>query len=125
MEFLKSRYSRINRKRERRMPIDINEENLKHGLLGLVVTIVEIIRDALRHQALRRMEGGTLTDEEIERLGVALEEIDMAIEQIKKEQGVSETVKSIRDGLDDIVDDLLDKMVNPQRWEHDGMEGQV
>lgn len=107
------------------MPIDINEENLKHGLLGLVVAIIEIVRDALRHQALSRMEGGTLIDEEIERLGVALEEIDMAIEQIKKEQGVSETVKSIRDGLDDIVDDFLDKMVNPQRWEHDGIKGQV
>lgn len=107
------------------MPIDINEENLKHGLLGLVVAIVEIIRDALRHQALRRMESGTLTDEEVERLGVAIEEIDVAIEQIKKEQGVSETVKSIKDGLDDMVNDLLEKMVNPQRWVNNGRGGQV
>jgi len=98
------------------MPIDINEDNLKHGLLGLVIAIVEIIRDALKHQALRRMEGGSLNDEEVERLGSALEEIDIAIDHMKEEQGISETVKSVRDGLDDLVDDVLDQMVNPERW---------
>jgi len=98
------------------MPIDIDEDNLKHGLLGLVIAIVEIIRDALKHQALRRMEGGSLNDEEIERLGRALEEIDIAIDQLKKEQGITETVKNVRDGLDDLVDDVLDQMVNPERW---------
>lgn len=98
------------------MPIDINEDNLKHGLLGLVIAIVEIIRDALKQQALRRMEGGSLNDEEIERLGRALEEIDIAIDQLKEEQGITETVKNVRDGLDDLVDDVLDQMVNPERW---------
>lgn len=98
------------------MPIDINEDNLKHGLLGLVIAIVEIIRDALKHQALRRMEGGSLNDEEIERLGRALEEIDIAIDQLKEEQGITETVENVRDGLDDLVDDVLDQIVNPERW---------
>ncbi len=98
------------------MPIDINEDNLKHGLLGLVIALVEIIRDALKHQSLRRMEGGSLNDDEIERLGSALEEIDIAIDHLKEEQGISETVKSVRDGLDDLVDDVLDQMVNPERW---------
>lgn len=101
------------------MPIDIDEDNLKHGLLGLVVAIVEIIRDALKHQALRRMEGGSLKDEEIERLGMALEDIDIAIEQMKEEQGIDDTVKSVRDGLDDIVDDVLNQMVNPERWDEE------
>jgi len=98
------------------MPIDINEDNLKHGLLGLVIAIVEIIRDALKHQALRRMEGGSLNDEEIERLGRALEEIDIALDQLKEEQGIAGTVKNVRDGLDNLVDDVLDQMVNPERW---------
>ena len=98
------------------MPININEDNLKHGLLGLVIALVEIIRDALKHQALRRMEGGSLSDEEIERLGTALEEIDIAIDQMKKEQGISETVKSVRDGLDGLVNDVLDQIVNPAKW---------
>lgn len=101
------------------MPIDINEDNLKHGLLGLVIALVEIIRDALKHQALRRMEGGSLRDEEIERLGTALEEIDIAIDQMKKEQGISETVKSVRDGLDGLVDDVLDQIVNPAKWKEE------
>jgi len=98
------------------MTIDIHEDNLKHGLLGLVIALVEIIRDALKHQALRRMEGGSLNDEELERLGSALEEIDIAIDHLKEEQGISETVKSVRDGLDDLVDDVLGQMVNPERW---------
>lgn len=104
------------------MPIDINEDNLKHGLLGLVIAIVEVIRDALKHQALRRMEGGTLTDEEVERLGRALEEIDIAIDQMKEEQGVTDTVKQVRDGLDDLVDDVLDQIINPKRWEEASKE---
>jgi len=95
------------------MPIDIDEKNLKHGVLGLVIALVEIIKDALRLQALKRMEGGSLTEEEVDRLGRALMDLDTAIEEIKKEQGISESVKSVRDGLDNIVDELLDKMINP------------
>jgi len=98
------------------VPIDINEDNLKHGVLGLVIALVEIIRDALKLQAVKRMEGGSLTKNEIERLGEALQDLDIAIEEIKKEQGVTESVKSVRDGLDNIVDEVLDKMINPEKW---------
>ncbi len=83
----------------------------------MVVALVEIIKDALRLQALRRMEGGSLTEEEIDRLGRALMDLDNAIEEMKKEQGITESVKSVRDGLDDIVDDVLNKMINPEKWE--------
>jgi len=65
---------------------------------------------------MKRMEGGSLTDEEVERLGEALMELDSAIEGIKEEQGIVEAVKSVRDGLDEIVDDVLDRMINPQKW---------
>jgi len=98
------------------VPIDIDENNLKHGVLGLVIALVEIIKDALNLQAMKRMEGGSLSEEELERLGAALMDLDAAIEEIKKEQGVTESVKSVRDGLDSIVDDVIDKMINPQRW---------
>ena len=99
------------------MVVDIDEKSLKHGVLGLVIAIVEIIRDALKLQAIRRMEGGSLTEEEMDRLGEALLELDTAIEGIKQEQGIVESVKSVRDGLDQIVDDVLDRMINPERWE--------
>jgi len=104
------------------MPIDIDEDNLKHGVLGLVLALVEIIRDALKLQAFKRMEGGSLTEEEVERLGEALVDLDTAIEAIKEEQGVTEAVQSVRDGLDSIVDDVIDKIVNPERWREE-MEG--
>ena len=97
------------------MAIEIDEGNLKQGVLGLVVTLVEIIRDALQHQAMRRMEGGSLTDAEIERLGEALLELDIAIEQIKEDMGINETVRSVRDGLDGLVDDMIDTFINPDK----------
>jgi len=98
------------------MVVNIDEKSLKHGVLGLVIALVEIIRDALNLQAIKRMEGGSLTEEEMERLGQALMELDAAIEEIKQEQGIVESVKSVRDGLDEVVDDVLDRMINPEKW---------
>jgi hypothetical protein len=96
--------------------LKIDEDNLKHGVLGLVMAIVEVIRDALQIQALKRMESGMLSEEEMNRVGEALMELDIAIEEIKKEQGITESVKGVRDGLDEVVDDVLDRMINPERW---------
>jgi len=98
------------------MAIDINEDNLKHGVLGLVIALVEVIRDVLRIQAFKRMESGILTEEECERLGQALMDLDIALEQIKEEQGITESVQAVRDGLDEIVDDVIDRIANPERW---------
>ena len=98
------------------MVLDIDEKSLKHGVLGLVIALVEVIRDALNLQAMKRMEGGSLTEEEMERLGQALMDLDIAIEEIKREQGIVESVRSVRDGLDEMVDDVLDRMINPERW---------
>ena len=106
------------------MPINIDEDNLKHGVLGLVIALVEIIKDTLKLQAMKRMEGGSLSEEEMERLGEALMDLDVAIEEMKKEQGVTESVKSVRDGLDNIVDDVLDKMINTDRWAKEMEKGE-
>jgi hypothetical protein len=94
----------------------VDETRLKHGVLALVLALVEVIRDALRLQALRRMESGVLTGEECERLGMALMELDVALEEIEREQGITESVRSVREGLDDIVDGVVDRIVNPERW---------
>lgn len=99
------------------MVIDIKEGDLKQGVLGLVLALVEVIRDALRIQAVRRMESGILTDEECERLGQALMDLDVALEEIKEEQGITESVQAVRDGLDEIVDGVIDRIVNPERWQ--------
>ncbi len=101
------------------MALDINEDNLKHGLLGLVMALVEIIRDSLKHQARERIKSKILSEAEIERLGRALMELDKAIENIKEEQGITESVKGVRDGLDEIVDSVIDRIINPERWEEE------
>jgi hypothetical protein len=98
------------------MTIDIDEKNIGHGVLGLAMALVEVINEALKIQALKRMESGTLNDEECERLGKALMDLDIAIEEIKEKQGITESVRKVRDGLDDIVDEVLDELVNPERW---------
>ena len=106
------------------MTIKIDEGNLKQGVLGLVIALVEIIQDALVHQAFRRMDGGSLTEEEMERLGAALMDLDEAIEQIKQENGIAEAVRSVRDGLDGVVDDVLDNFLNPDKWLISAKEGE-
>jgi len=102
--------------------IAVDERNLKQGVLGLVMAVVEVIRDVLRIEALKRMESGRLTEEECERLGEALMDLDTALEEIKREQGIAESVQAVRDGLDKIVDDVIDKIVNPERWQEEAEE---
>jgi hypothetical protein len=105
------------------MAIDIREDNLKHGVLGLVLALVEIIRDALKIQAFKRIESGILSEEECERLGQALMDLDIALEEIKEEQGITESVQAVRDGLDDIVDGVIDRIANPERWQEETKVG--
>jgi hypothetical protein len=102
-----------------KLPIQIDEDNLKQGLLGLVVALVELIEDVLSMQALRRMESGRLTDQEINRLGEALIDLSEAMEQIKIDNGLEKVVRDVRWSLDDLVDDVLDRLVNPERWADD------
>ena len=99
------------------MIVDLDEKDLKNGILGLVVALVEIIKETLRLQALRRMESGSLTEAEVERLGNALMELDAAIEKIKLEMGIAESVKAVRDGLDGAVQAVVDTILNPWRLE--------
>ncbi|MBI5236701.1 MAG: gas vesicle protein K [Deltaproteobacteria bacterium] len=89
------------------MAINIDGEDLKQGVMGLVIAVVEILKDALKHQAVRRMEGGTLSAEEIERLGAALMGIDRAVDEIKEEYGVKEAVSAVRKGLDQALNDVF------------------
>ncbi|MFH5821024.1 gas vesicle protein GvpK [Georgenia sp. AZ-5] len=98
------------------MTLKIDEQSLKNGVLTLVITLVEVIEEALESQAIRRLEGGELTEEEQERLGQALLELDEALDQIKRDHGLTTSVADLRRGLDDVVDEVVDKLVNPARW---------
>lgn len=94
------------------MGIQVDERNLKQGLLALVVALVEVIQEALEAQALRRMEGGELLEEEVERLGTGLRDLDDALEQIKMDHELQGAVEDLRRGLDDVVE----RLINPARW---------
>lgn len=99
------------------MIVDLKEGDLRSGVLGLVVALVEIIKEVLRLQALRRMEAGSLTSDEIERLGQGLLELDEAIERIKVDIGVTESVRAVRESLDRAVADVVASMTGPSRRE--------
>ena len=62
----------------RRLAID--GEKVRNGLAQLVLTLVKLLHELLERQAIQRMDSGTLTDEEVERLGFTLmrqaEELD-------------------------------------------------
>ncbi len=96
--------------------VEIDEKNLKNGLLGLVVGLVEIIQEVLEREAIRRMESGRLSEEEIERLGTALIDLKTTLNRIKEENDISDIVGKFRKGLDDIADEAIDTLINPNRW---------
>ncbi len=87
--------------------IELGEGDLKTNLLGLVVALIEIIKDILNLQAIKRIEKGKLNDEEIERLGNALLNLERVIDEIKEEYAIKEAVKSVRRELDNSVEDIL------------------
>jgi hypothetical protein len=70
--------------------IKLNPENVRNGLAQLVLTLVELIRELLERQALRRIEAGSLTEEEIERLGQTFCKLSEEIERLKKYFGLSD-----------------------------------
>lgn len=70
--------------------IDIDPDDVERGLAGLVLGVVELLRQVLERQAVRRMEGGTLTDDEIERVGLALMRLERKVRELAEHFGLTE-----------------------------------
>lgn len=64
-------------------------EDVQRSVLKLVLTLVELVRQLLERQAIRRMEGGTLTDAEIESVGLALMKLQETILDLAKQFDIS------------------------------------
>ncbi|MFF5259710.1 gas vesicle protein K [Actinomadura viridis] len=58
-------------------------ETVERDLVKLVLTLVELVRQLMERQALRRAEGGDLSEEQIERLGLALMRLEEAMTRLK------------------------------------------
>jgi hypothetical protein len=65
--------------------LDADPERAEKGLAQLVLTVVELLRQLMERQALRRIEGGGLDDEQIERLGLALMRLEQRMDELKAE----------------------------------------
>ena len=70
--------------------IDADPEKVERGLAQLVLTLIELLRQLMERQALRRMEQGTLSDEEIERLGQTFMRLGERMEELKAEFGLED-----------------------------------
>jgi hypothetical protein len=70
--------------------LSLDEGKLKNGLGQLVLTLVKLLHELLEKQAIRRMESGSLNDDEMERLGMALMRQAEEIDRLRGEFGLSE-----------------------------------
>ena len=68
--------------------IAADADSVENGLAKLVMSIIELVRRLLERQALRRMDNGNLSDEEIERLGNALMKLEEKMLEMKKVFGL-------------------------------------
>ena len=68
--------------------VDVDPDGVEQGLAKLVLALVEFLRQLLERQAVRRMEGGTLSDEEVERMGLALMRLEEKVHQIARSFGL-------------------------------------
>ena len=63
--------------------INADPERVEQGLARLVLTVIELLREVLEHQAVRRMDGGTLSEEQVEQLGLALLKLNHRMDELK------------------------------------------
>nr|WP_246298596.1 gas vesicle protein K [Nocardioides panaciterrulae] len=69
--------------------LETDAEGVERDLFKLVLTIVELVRQLMEKQALRRVEEGDLTDEQIEGLGTGLMHLEQAMEDLKSRFGLT------------------------------------
>ena len=68
--------------------INVDPQSIEQGLAKLVLTLIEFIRRLLEKQAVRRMEGGDLSPQQIEDLGLALMKLEAKLEELKTQFGL-------------------------------------
>jgi hypothetical protein len=69
--------------------IDTDPESVERGLAGLVLTIIELLRQLMERQALRRVDSGDLDDEQVERIGRTLMALEQRMAELRDHFGLS------------------------------------
>jgi predicted nuclease with TOPRIM domain len=64
--------------------LNADPERVERGLAQLVLAVVDLLRELMERQALRRMEAGSLDEEEVERLGTAFMKLEERMEELKE-----------------------------------------
>jgi hypothetical protein len=72
----------------RRHRIDADPESVERGLVTLVLTIVELLRQLMERQALRRVDDGTLTDDQVEKIGWTLMSLEERMAELRDHFGL-------------------------------------
>jgi hypothetical protein len=73
-----------------RARIELDPDQVKNGLGALVLTVVKLLHELLERQALRRIDLGSLTEEQIEKLGLTLMRQAEEIDRMRREFGLEE-----------------------------------
>jgi hypothetical protein len=74
----------------RATPRNLDQDNIKNSLGQLVLTLVKLLHELLERQGIRRIEAGSLTDDQIERLGLTLMKQAQEIDRLRQEFGLEE-----------------------------------
>jgi len=70
--------------------LNLDPDAVKNGLAQLVLTLVKLLHELLERQALRRIDAGSLTEEQIERVGITLMRQSEEIERLREEFGLAD-----------------------------------
>jgi hypothetical protein len=70
--------------------IDIEPEKVEQGLAKLVLVVVELIRQLLEKQALRRIEGGRLVPDQVEKLATTMAKLEQQVRELQEHFGIDD-----------------------------------
>ncbi|MGW6331695.1 gas vesicle protein K [Nocardia rhamnosiphila] len=69
--------------------IDTDPESVERGLVTLVLTLVELLRQLMERQALRRVDAGDLSEEQVERIGTTLMLLEERMDELREHFGLT------------------------------------
>ena len=78
--------------------VNADPQNIEKGLARLVLTLIDLLRQLMERQAIRRMEGGSLSDDEIERLGQTFQKLQQRMDELTHTFGLKKSDLNINLG---------------------------